>query len=124
MLDIDQFMNIQLLKREGHSVREIARLSGHSRNTVRKVLRARAPRQAAPRQRDSLVDAFKPYLRERYLQHQLSAVRLTQEIRAMGFEGGERIVRRFLAQLRQSTQICKKLTVRFETPPGKQAQCD
>jgi transposase len=58
MLDIDQFMNIQLLKREGHSVREIARLSGHSRNTVRKVLKTRAPRQAAPRQRASLVDAF------------------------------------------------------------------
>jgi hypothetical protein len=45
-------------------------------------------------------------------------VRLTQEIRAMDFEGGERIVRRFLAQLRQSSQVCKKLTVRFETPPG------
>ena len=101
MLDIDQFMNIQLLKREGHSVREIARLSGHSRNTVRKVLKTRAPRQAAPRRRASLVDAFEPYLRERYLQHQLSAVRLTQEIRAMGFKGGERIVRRFVAQLRQ-----------------------
>jgi transposase len=99
-------------------------VSGHSRNTVRKVLKTRAPRQAAPRQRDSLVDAFKPYLRERYLQHRLSGVRLTQEIRAMSFEGGQRIVRRFLAQLRQRTQICKKLTVRFETPPGKQAQCD
>jgi transposase len=90
----------------------------HSCNTVRKVLKTRAPRQATRRQRLSLVDAFKPYLRERYLQHQLSAVRLTQEIRAMDFEGGERIVRRFLAQLRQSSQVCKKLTVRFETPPG------
>jgi transposase len=87
-------------------VREIARLSGHSRNTARKVLKARAPGQSVPRQRDSLVDAFKPYLRERYLQHHLSAVRLTQEICAMGFEGGERIVRRFLAQL-ASTAECR-----------------
>jgi transposase len=44
MLNLDQFMNIRFLQKQGHSVREIARMTGHSRNTVRKLLRAkRAP---------------------------------------------------------------------------------
>ena len=45
MLELDHFMNIHLLRKEGHSIRRIARLSGHSRNTVRKVLKERAPRR-------------------------------------------------------------------------------
>lgn len=124
MLELDQFMNIHLLRKEGHSIRKIARLSGHSRNTVRKVLKQRAPRPAQKRSYHSQLDEFKAYLGQRYQEHQLSAVRLTEEIRAMGFKGSVVIVRRFLHQLRQSNQISKKLTVRFESPPGKQAQCD
>jgi transposase len=124
MLELDQFMNIHLLRKEGHSIRRIARLSGHSRNTVRKVLKERAPRPPQKRAYHSQLDEFKAYLRQRYLEHQLSAVRLTEEIGAMGFKGSVVIVRRFLHQLRQSNQISKKLTVRFESPPGKQAQCD
>jgi transposase len=124
MLELDQFMNIHLLRKEGHSIRKIAHLSGHSRNTVRKVLKERAPRPPQKRACHSQLDEFKAYLRQRYQEHQLSAVRLTEEIGAMGFKGSVVIVRRFLHQLRQSNQISKKLTVRFESPPGKQAQCD
>jgi transposase len=40
----------------------------------------------------------------------------------MGFEGSERIVCRFLATLR--VRSASHLTVRFETPPGEQAQAD
>jgi DNA-binding CsgD family transcriptional regulator len=39
MLKLDQSMNIHLLRKEGHSLRQIARLSDHSRNTVRKALK-------------------------------------------------------------------------------------
>lgn len=124
MLELDQFMNIHLLRKEGHSIRKIAHLSKHSRNTVRKILKQRAPQPPQKRQRPSQLDEFKAYLQERYQEHQLSAVRLTEEIRPMGFGGSVVIVRRFLRHLRQANQISKKLTVRFETPPGKQAQCD
>lgn len=41
MLNLDQFMNIRFLQKQGHSVRQIARMTGHSRNTVRKLLRSR-----------------------------------------------------------------------------------
>jgi len=40
MLNLDQFMNIRFLRRQSHSVRAIAGMTGHARNTVRKLLRA------------------------------------------------------------------------------------
>lgn len=124
MLNLDQFMNIRFLHRQGHSVRAIARLTGHSRNTVRKLLRATRAPVAASRVRPSKLDPYKPYLIERWQAHGLSAVRLFPEIQTQGFTGSVKIVRRFLQSLRAEQRIDAKLTVRFETPPGEQAQCD
>lgn len=124
MLNLDQFMNIRFLQKQGHSVREIARLTGHSRNTVRKLLRAERAPTPAPRSRASKLDDYKAYLTERWQAHALSAVRLTPEIRAKGFSGSVQIVRRFLHSLKAAQRTDATLTVRFETPPGEQAQCD
>jgi transposase len=124
MLNLDQFMNIRFLHRQGHSVRAIARLTGHSRNTVRRLLRSPRAPIAAPRVRPSLLDPYKPYLIERWQAHRLSAVRLHPEVQAKGFPGSLKIVRRFLQTLRAEQRVDGKLTVRFETPPGEQAQCD
>ena len=124
MLNLDQFMNIRFLQKQGHSVREIARLTGHSRNTVRKLLRAERAPTPSPRSRASKLDDFKAYLTERWQAHGLSAVRLTPEIRAEGFKGSVQIVRRFLHTLKAARRTDQTLTVRFETPPGEQAQCD
>ena len=122
MLNPDQFMDIALLHKEGRSLREIAKLTGHSRNTIRRVIREKVPRAFRTPSRPSRLDPFKDYLGERFLEHGLSAVRLFAEVRAMGFAGSEIIVRRFIHTLRES--FCAKLTVRFETPPGEQAQAD
>ena len=124
MLNLDQFMNIRFLYKQGHSVREIARLTGHSRNTVRKLLRATRAPVPMPRSRSSKLDLYKPYLTERWQAHGLSAVRLLPEIRTQGFTGSTQIVRRFLQELKATRRTDQNLTVRFETPPGEQAQCD
>lgn len=124
MLNLDQFMNICFLQKQGHSVREIARMTGHSRNTARKLLRAKRAPVPAPRVRASKLDPYKPYLTERWQAHGLSAVRLLPEIIAQGFAGSPQIVRRFLQTLKATRHTDQALTVRFETPPGEQAQCD
>jgi len=124
MLNLDQFMNIRFLQKQGHSVREIARMTGHSRNTVRKLLRAKRAPVATARVRASKLDPYKPYLTERWQAHGLSAVRLLPEIIAQGFAGSPQIVRRFLQSLKATRHTDQALTVRFETPPGEQAQCD
>ena len=114
MLNLDQHMDIHLLHRQGHSIRAIARLSGHSRNTVRKVLKAKsAPVFRAPK-RASKLDEHKDYLRERVSACNLSGHRLYQEIQQMGYEGGYTIVKDFLRTIRPRPS--GKLTVRFETP--------
>ena len=124
MIKVDQFMDIKELQAQGHSIRDIARLTGLSRNTVRKVLRGQHPMKVKSALRDSLLDPFKDYLRGRFEEHGLSAVRLIDEIRPMGYVGSIATVRRYLSTLRQAVRRQSKLTVRFETPPGEQAQAD
>ena len=74
--------------------------------------------------RPSKLDAYKPYLTERWQAHGLSAVRLQPEIIAQGFTGSVKILRRFLHTLKATRRTDQALTVRFETPPGRQAQVD
>lgn len=117
-------MDIRDLARQGHSVRAIARITGLSRNTVRKVLRGEHVLKRRDTPRSSKLDPFKDYLRARRAEHPLSAVRLLEEIRPMGYDGSVVTLRRFLASLEEGTRREGKLTVRFETPPGRQAQAD
>ncbi len=41
MLSLEQCMDIKLLHKEGHSIRQLARLTGNSRNTVRRICAVR-----------------------------------------------------------------------------------
>lgn len=124
MLILEDWMEIKDLYRQGHSIRQICRLTGYSRNTVRKVLRESVPQQKARKKRASILDEFKPYLHKRFLETGLSAVRLLEELRQMGFQGSVDIVRRYLNEIEEPRRLLSKATVRFETPPGEQAQVD
>lgn len=117
-------MDIHYLHKQGLSIRQIAQQTGHSRNTVRKVLRGDHSGEFQTPRRSSSLEPFHSHLTQRYSEYRLSAVRLHAEIRDMGFEGSASTVRRFLRQLRNQAQRQEKTTVRFETPPGKQAQAD
>jgi transposase len=124
MLNPDQFMDLKLLHQQGHSIRQIAKQTGLSRNTVRKALRAKAPPVFKTPQRSSKLDPFKDYLRQRHTECGLSAVRLLQELEPMGYSGSIDLLRRFLKPLKAPAKALAKATVRFETPPGQQAQAD
>lgn len=123
MLIWEARMNILDLRRQGHSIRTIARLSGHSRNTVRRIL-AQGAKVPKKRGRRSKLEPFKDYLQTRYLETGLSGTRLFQEIQTMGYEGAIDTVQRFLQKLNEPQKAFAKATVRFETPPGEQAQVD
>ena len=117
-------MDIKSLRKEGHSIKAIARQTGRSRNTVRRVLREPGPTGFSKPLRHSRLDAFKDYLRDRWESCGLSAVRLLPEIQAMGYNGSVVTLRRFLHSLKPERERLRKLSVRFETPPGRQAQAD
>ena len=124
MLKWEEQMNIKFLVGQGHSIRQTAKLSGHSRNTVRGVVREKSAQKVKEnRGRKSKLTDFKEYLRERSLKTGLSGIRLWEEITRMGYQGSVSAVRRFLQTIEKS-EISPKATVRFETPPGEQSQVD
>src|SRR3989304_4581017 len=64
-----------------------------------------------------------PYLLERVTAYpELTAVRLWRELRDRGYAGGYTAVKRTVREIRP--EPVKPFEVRFETPPGAQAQVD
>jgi transposase len=124
MIRLEQWMDIKHLQRQGLSQREIARQTGLSRNTVAKLLNQTAPKPFQKPVRKSCLDPYKPYLIQRWQQYRLSGVRLLEEIKAQGYGGSLDVVQRFLKTLKEEQTVRTKATVRFETPPGQQAQAD
>lgn len=126
MIDKDRCMEIQILHRQGMSVRQIARQTGLSINTVRKYLHHDGPVQYAARVRPPCkIDPFRVYLQGRVSAaqpHWLPATVLYREIHEQGYDGG-------LSQLRAHLRTLKPVNkddplVRFETAPGQQMQVD
>ncbi len=120
-------MEIRILRRQGKSIRAIAKELGISRETVRKYLRAPElqprykPREAGP----SKLDAFKDYARQRLADtqpHRLPATVLLRELRERGYEGGITILKDWIASERPT--LPAPAIQRFETAPGEQAQID
>ncbi len=113
------------LHRQGLGVSAIARRTGLDRKTVRKYIESGLePPTYGPRQpRPTKVRPFEPYLRERVAAFpDLTGSRLHREIRDLGYGGGYTMVKDFLREVRPSTPA--GFEVRFETPPGRQAQVD
>ena len=113
------------LHRQGAGVSAIARRTGLDRKTVRKVIATGLePPAYGPRPpRISQVQPFERYLRERLdVVPELTGRRLHRELTAMGYHGGYTAVTDLLREIRPVT--LSSFEVRFETPPGRQAQVD
>jgi len=126
MIGKEESMEIRILSKQGKSIREIKRITGHSRNTIRKFLRSAAePGYKKRAKRPGKLEPFKAFLEERItaaLPHRLPATVLAREIRNLGYAGSERLVRLFLAKVHPVKEA--EPVVRFETDPGKQMQAD
>ncbi|QZA32145.1 helix-turn-helix domain-containing protein [Hydrogenibacillus sp. N12] len=102
---------------EGRSIREIARILGISRNTVRRYLRATEVPKPAPRAtRGSKLDPYKAFILQRVAEGVENCVVLLRELRIQGYEGSYTILKEFVRPLRRPRSIPG--TVRFETQPG------
>ena len=127
MVQLGELMMILELHRQGLSVSAIARRTGRDPKTVRKYIErgVEAP-VYGPRSvgRPSKLAPFMGFLHERVVTFpDLSAARLTREVRELGYAGAYTAVKRFLAAIRPENGP-KPYEVRFETPPGVQAQVD
>jgi transposase len=118
----EEWVDIVSLHRQGLSIRAISARLGVSRNTVRAALRRDGPPVRQGRALPSKLDPYKDYLLARLADYpELSAIALAEEIRALGYSGGLSILKEFSFPYRQRR---KEPVVRFETPPGRQAQVD
>ena len=85
------------------SIKEIARRTGHSRNTIRAALRSSGPPSYGPRPaRPSKLDPFKAQIREllRASEGRLPSQVIRERISAAGYRGGKTILDDYVRELR------------------------
>ena len=126
MIKLGEMMMILDLHRQGLTVSAIARATGADRKTVRKYIGRglEAPAYGPRKPRQAVIDPFTAYLRERLTRYPgLTGSRLFRELKDRGYGGGYTAVTVFLRDIRPVVGE-QGFEVRFETPPGEQAQVD
>ena len=125
MITLAEMIMILDLHRQGLTVSAIARQTGVDRKTVRKYIERglEAPAYSPRKARETVIDPFAAYLRERVAAFPgLTGSRLFRELKERGYAGGYTAVTDFLRDVRP--EAAPGFEVRFETPPGDQAQVD
>lgn len=127
MLTQEMVVTIQVLKKQGQSIKAISRETGISRNTVKKYLNndSATPRYTRRVKKLTKLDPYKLYIQERIRSaapEWIPAAVLYREIIELGYPGKVRMVSDYVAQFKPTTQA--EPLVRFETEPGEQLQVD
>jgi len=111
------------MRQEGLSVKQIGRLTGLDRKTIRKYLRKPQTPQYGPRaKRPSKLDPYEAYIERRLKAGVWNAAVLLRELKEQGYSGGYSILRVRLSPRRKESTVAA--VRRFETAPGQQAQVD
>jgi len=120
----EEWMDIKFMRRQGMSISQIARETGHTRKTVRRYLQSGdVPRYKAREPRPTVLDPYKDILLNLFYSGVQNGVVLYEKISALGYTGSYDSVKKFLTPLREQTKT-RQASVRFETEPGKQSQVD
>ncbi|MBO3704472.1 MAG: IS21 family transposase [Candidatus Accumulibacter sp.] len=126
MITKEVYVEIEVLRKHGFSLRRIAVEVGCAVNTVRSHLaKGDEPRYQRQKKRATKLAGYESYLRERQAAaqpHRIPATVLQAEIVALGYAGGISQLRAFLREIRPAT--VEDSVVRFETAPGEQLQID
>lgn len=126
MIDVEGWAE---LRREhfvrGVSIRELARRSGLSRNTVRRALRSEGPPAFRCPERPSLLDPFKDEVHGLLKEDpKLPAVRVRELIEPLGFAGHQTIVNKYLREVRPLFAPRPRTFQRTTYRPGEVLQFD
>jgi transposase len=90
------------LHQKGMKMRAIARQLGFSRATVRRYIKAgRFPDVSRRARRSSILDAYLPYLQQRWTEGCHNGLQLYREIEQKGYRGSRPTVSRWAAQMRK-----------------------
>jgi transposase len=125
LVRLGEIVMILELHRQGVGILPIARRVELDRKTVRRYIAQglEPPTYGLCQGRTSQLQAFEPYLRQRLAAFpRLSGRRLHRELREFGHSDGYTILTDLLRETRPNE--VSPFEVRFETPPGRQAQVD
>lgn len=127
MIDVEMWAQVRLLSQvKGLSQREIARRTGLNRRTVKRALELDRPPTYGPRaKRSSKLDPYRSAVEELLAEdHSLSAVRIFEEIEALGYDGGMSILRAWLREIRPRFAPLERTHQKTVYRPGELAQID
>ena len=126
MITNEVYVEIEILKKHGMSLRKIAAEVGCAVNTVRRhLLGDSLPRYRRNKPRATKLAAFQQYLRDRQAAAKpawIPATVLLREIVAIGYTGSHSQLRAYMRSLKPT--LPEDPVVRFETEPGEQMQVD
>ena len=86
------------LSKKGHSIRNISKVCGHSRNTIRKVLKIRTQPPFKTSTRPSKLDDYKIYIKDKF-DRTINSLEIYDDIVKDGYDGSYSTVRHHLANL-------------------------
>lgn len=123
MINREEFFMIKELKSKGMTITQIAKEVGVDRKTVSSWLKANTLPSYKPRaKKECKLELFKDYIQERMNEGCVNATIIFDEIVAQGYQGKMTILREYMRPRRE--KALAKASIRYETPPGKQAQVD
>lgn len=115
-------MTIITLHEQGKSQREIAKLIGHDRKTVRRIIKQYKKDGTTESIRNSKVSILEGYngLIIELMEKEMSGVRIHEELKKEGLEISYPSVARYVENIKGKNNVC----VRFHTEVGEEAQVD
>jgi len=118
-------MLYEQVKIQGKKISEVSRMTGMSRNTIKKYLReGEKAHKATGRKKQSKLDPYKTAIQELMRIGIYNANTILERIRKMGYDGGITILKDYLSPLRPPALRFETAVRRYEAKPGKQAQMD
>lgn len=123
MLKSEELFMIKAQKSKGLTISQIAKEMGITRKTATKWANANElPKYKRKPIRSGKLDSFKDYILNRMEEGCINAVIIHDEILEKGYQGKLTVLREFMKPHRE--KALSKASIRYETPPGKQAQVD
>jgi transposase len=123
MITSEVFMDILALKKNGHSIRFIARKLGMHRKTVTKYLASREfPKYTRTTSSPSVLEPYRQIIKDFLEEDDYQATWILERIKNLGYTGSYRTLTSFVATVKE--QKSRIAYHRFETEPGLQAQVD
>lgn len=122
MIKKEHLMDIRSLAKQGYSYRQIARMTGLHRLTVKKYLTEGTQPVYKKVERNSLLAPYYDLIQGWLSQQDYQATRIHELLVAQGYVGSYDTVRRYVGTIKE--QRDRVAYIRFETMPGQQAQVD